>query len=189
MAREKFEDILEMSPVIAAIKDENALTKAIKSDCKIVFILYGTICNIADIVAKIHDADKIAIVHADLINGLSPKDVAIDFIKNNTGADGVISTKPLLIKRAKDLGLIAIQRTFIIDSIAYNNMLKQIKEYTPDAIEILPGVMPRVTQSIREKTDIAIIASGLLRDKKDIYMAIESGADAISTTENTLWSV
>ena len=37
-------------------------------------------------------AGKMALVHLDLINGLSAKDVAVDFIKKYTKADGIIST-------------------------------------------------------------------------------------------------
>lgn len=187
--KKNLSDILVNSPVIAAVKDENGLTKALSSDCGIIFILYGNICNVADIVEKVDRVSKIAIVHADLISGLSMKEVAVDYIKNSTRARGIISTKPLLVKRAKELGLIAIQRTFVIDSIAYNNMMKQIKEYEPDAIEILPGVMPSVTSDVRKAVDIPIIASGLLRSKKDIVAALDAGADAISTTAENLWAV
>ena len=77
----------------------------------------------------------------------------------------------------------------MIDSIAYNNMMKQIREYEPDAIEILPGVMPSVTADVRESVDLPIIASGLLRSKKDVVAALDAGADAVSTTAEDLWSV
>lgn len=45
---EQFED----SPIIAAVKDDAGLEACLKSDCRIVFILYGTICNIGEIVKK-----------------------------------------------------------------------------------------------------------------------------------------
>ena len=43
-------DLLEESPVIAAVKDDEGLEESFKSECTIIFILYGTICNIAEIV-------------------------------------------------------------------------------------------------------------------------------------------
>ena len=58
-------------------------------------------------------------VHIDLINGLSSKEITVDFIKKYTNADGIISTKPTLIKRARELSLYTILRLFVIDSIAY----------------------------------------------------------------------
>ena len=48
--RSDFLEALEDSPVIASIKDEDGLEKCLQSDISIVFILYGDICNIGDIV-------------------------------------------------------------------------------------------------------------------------------------------
>ena len=92
--KKNLSDILADSPVIAAVKAEKGLTKALSSECGIIFILYGNICNISDIVEKVDRASKIAIVHADLVNGLSMKEIAVDYIRNNTKASGIISTKP-----------------------------------------------------------------------------------------------
>ncbi|ADL06606.1 glycerol-3-phosphate responsive antiterminator [Lacrimispora saccharolytica] len=180
-------ELLESSPVIAAIKDDNGLKRSFESECQVVFILYGNICNISSIVKQIKDHGKNAIVHADLAQGLSSREIAVDFIKQNTYADGIISTKPLLVKRAVELGLVGVQRTFIIDSLAMSTTKKQIDTYHPDLVEIMPGVMPRVLKEIRAYTDIPIIAGGLISDKKDIMAAFGAGADAISTTKEELW--
>ena len=123
----EFKDALEDSPVIAAIKDDNGLKECLKSDIQVVFILYGDICNIADIVDTVKQAGKMALVHLDLINGLSAKDVAVDFIKKYTKADGIISTKPALIKHAGEIGLTSVLRLFVIDSMAYENIQKHVK--------------------------------------------------------------
>ena len=124
----EFKDALEDSPVIAAIKDDNGLKECLKSDIQVVFILYGDICNIADIVDTVKQAGKMALVHLDLINGLSAKDVAVDFIKKYTKADGIISTKPALIKHAGEIGLTSVLRLFVIDSMAYENIQKHDAE-------------------------------------------------------------
>ena len=180
-------ELLEASPVIAAVKDDNGLKRCFESECQVVFILYGNICNISSIVKQIKDHGKYAIVHADLAQGLSSREIAVDFIKQNTYADGIISTKPLLIKRAVELGLVGVQRTFIIDSLAMSTTKKQIDTYHPDLVEIMPGVMPKVLKEIRAYTDIPVIAGGLISDKKDIMAAFSAGADAISTTKEELW--
>lgn len=180
-------ELLETSPVIAAVKDEKGLKKCFESECQIVFVLFGSICNIGGIVDQIKAQGKTAIVHVDLIAGLNAKEVAVDFVKQNTRADGIISTKPLLVKRALELGLFGIQRTFIIDSMAMNTTKKQIDTFHPDLVEIMPGVMPKVLKEIRGYTDIPIIAGGLISDKKDIMAAFSAGADAISTTKEELW--
>ena len=71
---------------------------------------------------KVREKGKIAMVHIDLISGLGSKEIAVDFIKKHTEANGIISTKPLLVKRAKELGLYTILRFFIIDSMAFENI-------------------------------------------------------------------
>ena len=83
----KLEDIFASSPVITAVKDDTGLTHAVEKDCTIVFILYGNVCNIPSIVEKVKERGKLAIVHVDLIAGLSSKEVAVDYIKENTRAD------------------------------------------------------------------------------------------------------
>lgn len=180
-------ELLEMSPVIAAVKDDSGLKKCFESECQVVFVLYGNLCNIGRIVDDIKAHGKIAMAHVDLLGGLSSKEIAVDFIKQSTKADGIISTKPLLVKRAVELGLFGVQRTFIIDSLAMSTTKKQIDTFHPDMIEVMPGVMPKALKEIRGYTDIPIIAGGLIADKKDIIAAFSAGADAISTTKQDLW--
>ena len=99
---QRFYDMFESNPVIAAVKDVEGLEKCCSlEDIKVVFILFGDICSIPDIVEKIKTAGKMAVVHVDLIGGLSSREIAVDFIKNNMEADGLISTKPALIRRGK----------------------------------------------------------------------------------------
>ncbi len=125
----KFYDYLDANPVIAAVKDMDGVKKCcereeikivfilfgdvcsicriveeVKKCCereeiKIVFILFGDVCSICRIVEELKAHGKVAMVHMDLVSGLSGKEVAVDFIKKNTRADGIISTKPALIKR------------------------------------------------------------------------------------------
>lgn len=78
----KFYDEIESNPVIAAVKNMDSLNKVMQIDSiRIVFILFGDICNISDIVKIIKENNKIAMVHIDLINGLSSKEISVDFIK------------------------------------------------------------------------------------------------------------
>jgi glycerol-3-phosphate responsive antiterminator len=182
-------DTLTDSPIIAAIKDETGLAECLRTECHVIFILFGNVCNIGEIVAKVKDAGKLAIVHMDLVTGLSSKEISVDFIQKSTRADGIISTKPMIIKRAKELGIPAVQRFFIIDSIALENSKRQIELYHPDCVEIMPGIMPKILKDIRNFVDVPIIAGGLLTDKKDVMGALSAGADAISTTNRKLWSI
>ena len=184
----EFKDALEDSPVIAAIKDEHGLKECLKSDIRVVFILYGDICNISSIVRRIHEAGRFAVVHVDLIAGLAGKEVAVDFIRNTTEADGIISTRPNLIRRAKELGLFAILRVFVIDSMALDNIARETAMVTPDVIEILPGVMPKIIRRLAASVRVPIVAGGLISDKEDIVGALAAGALAVSSTNAALWN-
>ena len=182
-----------MTPIIAAVKDDEGLFKALKEDVEIVFVLYGDINTISQIVSKIKNAGKVAMVHVDLITGLNnSKDVCIDFIKNNTEADGIITTKSALIQHAKELGLNTVLRYFILDSMALQNIEKQaqIKTIRPDLIEFLPGiVLPKMIKRINKVSKVPIIAGGLISDKEDVMNALDAGAIAISSTDQKVWEL
>ena len=183
----EFKDALEDSPVIAAIKDDNGLKECLKSDIQVVFILYGDICNIADIVDTVKQAGKMALVHLDLINGLSAKDVAVDFIKKYTKADGIISTKPALIKHAGEIGLTSVLRLFVIDSMAYENIQKHVKGARPEVIEVLPALMPKVVKRVCRISQIPVIAGGLVSDKEDVMSLLQAGVVSVSSTNKEIW--
>lgn len=185
--REEMLEIIAEFPVIAAVKDEKELKESLMTDCKVIFILFGNICNISEIVEKIKNKDKLAIIHADLVQGLSAKTEAIDYLKLNTKADGIISTKGNLVKYAVEIGLIGILRNFIIDSMAMENVNKQVSLANPDMIEIMPGIMPEIIEKIKSELKLPLIAGGLISEKKDVIAALAAGADAVSTTKIGLW--
>ena len=177
------------SPIIAAVKSDKGLEQALHADCSIIFILYGTVCSIAGIVDRIKEKNKRALVHVDLIEGLSSKDVAVEFIKAFTKADGIISTKPSVIKAAKEMGLITVQRFFLIDSLSLENVMKNINDKHTDIIEVLPGVIPKVIKKIADSSRVPVIAGGLITDKEDMVLALKAGAHGVSTTKQELWSM
>ena len=80
-----FWEAVEENPIIAAVKNMEDLEKCCSlSDIHVVFILFGDICSIADIVQKVKEAGKIAMIHVDLIGGLSTREIALEYLKNNT---------------------------------------------------------------------------------------------------------
>ena len=193
MTNREFIEKVEITPIIAAVKDDDGLSKALKEKVEIVFVLYGDINTISQIVRKIKEAGKVAMVHVDLITGLNnSRDVCIDFIKNNTDADGIITTKSQLIQHAKELGLNTVLRYFILDSMALQNIEKQAQTKTvrPDLIEFLPGiVLPKMIRRINKVSKVPIIAGGLISDKEDVMNALDAGAIAISSTDQRVWEL
>ena len=123
LVKHYFYQALEENPIIAAIKNMDDLELCCSlEEIRVVFVLFGDICTIRTIVKRLKDAGKIAIVHVDLIVGLSSKEIVVDFIKMSTEADGIISTKVPLIRRGNELNFITVQRCFLLDSMAYENL-------------------------------------------------------------------
>ncbi len=181
-----FRDILEENPIVAAVKDEKDLEVALKSDLRVIFVLFGNILNMKSISDMISSSEKIGIIHVDLVEGLSSNEYALKFIKENTSFKGIISTKPQLLRSAKKLGFIGIQRFFMIDSLSKENMKKHLVKEC-DAVEILPGLLFKIITEISSKLDKPLIAGGLISEKADVVETLKSGATCISTTKKDIW--
>ena len=180
LSRHPFKELLEDCPVIAAVKSEEGLQRSLQSDSGIIFILHGDLCGIGEIVRRVHDAGKTAMVHTVC---------AVDYLRNETGADGIISTKPSMVRHAGEIGMYSVLRVFLLDSMAYENISRQSQQARPDCIEVLPGLMPKVICRIVGQEQIPVIAGGLVSDKEDIMNALQAGAVSVSTTKAELWFV
>jgi glycerol uptake operon antiterminator len=184
----KIAAILDHNPVIPAIKNDAGLEAVLKTDCEIVFILYGDILNIVDITRKINERGKIAFVNVDLLEGFATKEIVIHYIRQNTKARGILSSKASMLKTAKAMGFYTVHRLFIIDSFSFESIGKQIAISQPDYLEILPG-WPRLISWVMETTKIPIISGGLICCKEDVIAALKAGANAICSTNPEVWSL
>ena len=188
MTSDYFIEAVELCPVIPEVKNEEWLEHLSESESEIVYILYGNICTIADIVDRVKQMGKIAIVHVDLIMGLSPKEISVDFIKKYTKADGIISMKSPLIRRARELGLFTIQRFYMMDGFTYANIERHVKTDNPDVVEFMPAGLSKVMKYLAETIHKPVVASGLSQDKEDIMSALSAGAAAVATSNRSLWN-
>lgn len=179
-------NLLERNPIIAAAREECGLCAALAGDSGLIFLLFGTICDIAGLVARVHAAGKLAFVHADLVDGLTPREVAAQFLRD-CGADGVISTKPALLHAARELGLCAVQRFFVIDSMAKDNCLRALSCCAVDMVEVLPATMPKILRQLAAASPVPLIAGGLISDKEDVILALDAGAAGVSSTDRAVW--
>ena len=190
---QEFYDAVEANPVIAAVKNDAGLQAAVEmEEIQVIFVLYGDVCTIPEILERIKAAGKKAMVHIDLIAGLSAKEISVEFIARQTRADGIITTKPALVRRAKELGIFAVLRFFVIDSLALKNIENlemQCGTSRPDFIEVLPGVMPKVLGRIAKVSRIPMIAGALITEKEDVIAALSVGAIAVSSTNQDVWKL
>lgn len=181
-----FKEILEENPVVAAVKDENDLEVALQSEINVIFVLFGNILNVKTISEKISNSKKIGIVHVDLVEGLSSNEFALKFLKQNTDFQGIISIKPQVLRSAKKLGFIAVQRIFMMDSLSKENMKNHLVKEC-DAVEILPGLLFKIIKELSLTLDKPLIAGGLISEKEDVVETLKSGATCISTTKKDIW--
>ena len=179
--------LLEYNPVIAAVKDEKGLKNAINSDCGIIFLLYGDILTLKDIIKLINKHNKKVFIHLDMITGFANNPIVIDYICDNLEVEGVITTKVNIVKRALEKNISVVQRFFILDSMSLKSALDSIKKVRPQAIEIMPGVIPKVIKRISKELDIPIIAGGLVEKKEEVFEILKNGAMAVSTSDTKIW--
>lgn len=180
-------EALRDDPVIASVKDDAALDEVIASDRGVVFVLFGSVLDVVGIVDRAKDAGKTVLVDVDLLEGFAAREVVVTWLGEHTRADGVLSTKSNLVRAAKRAGLVAVQRFFLVDSFSYHQLPRVVEQAGPDAIEILPGCVPRVIEWLSADTRVPIIAGGLVCDKADVVAALGAGALAVASSNRDVW--
>ena len=123
-----------------------------------------------------------------MVAGLAPREIAVDFL-HRCGADGIISTRPMLLRRGRELGLLTVLRVFAIDSKAVSNLGRETEGGMPDVIEILPGTLCKVLRRLSRELPVPLIAGGLLSDKADVLAALGAGALCVSASDESLWAL
>lgn len=187
--RSFFADKMKKNPIIAAVKDLNNLDSALESNCDIIFLLCGSIFNVKDAVAKAKAKNKMIFIHVDLLDGFSKDAVALKYISEEIKPDGIVSTKNSQLKAAKNLGLLTVQRIFIIDSLSIDTAVKASQMIDPDAIEIMPGIMPRITKQLSTALSVPVIVGGLVSENIEVENAVKNGALGVSTSSKALWEM
>ncbi|MFT4416296.1 glycerol-3-phosphate responsive antiterminator [Fredinandcohnia humi] len=130
---------------------------------------------------------KKMIYHVDMIHGIKNDEYATEYICQEYKPYGLISTKSSVILKARQKGVVAIQRIFLIDTHALEKSYKLIEKNKPDYIEVLPGAMPWMIKEVKERLNTPVLAGGLIRTKEDVQNALSAGASAITTSKRDLW--
>lgn len=181
-------ELFEENPVILGIREDADIKLAIQNEAKIVFTLYGDIADIGQTVEKLKQADKMVFVNIDMVDGFSSKNSVLKFMKQNTKADGIISSKASMLRYAKELGFFTVHRFFVLDSASYRNIGKQLDISRADFINIVPG-WTKVIQWAVEEHHKPVIAAGLVCDKKAVIDSLKAGAIAICSTNHEVWKL
>lgn len=184
-----FEGLLEDNPVVGAIRNNEDLKLILKSNIKIVFVLYGNVLSIKEICEALKARNKIVFVHLDMLEGLKADQKGVEYIKETVHPYGVISTKGTSLKHASNLGMFTIQRIFMLDSLSFETSVKNINTFAPNAVEVLPGIASKAIKTLGEKIKQPIIAGGLIKNERDAVEALSAGARAVSTSTPELWEL
>lgn len=186
---EPLSDILADAPVVASVKNSEDVAAVLRSECRVVFLLYGTLLDLPELVQTLKDADRTVLVNVDLLDGFAAKDVTVRYIAQQTVADGVLSSKASLVRTARECGLLSVHRFFLIDSISYHNLVPQLRSSQAEGVEILPGCVPRVISWVVDDIDVPLIAGGLVCDREDVYAALKAGAGAVASSNHDVWQM
>ncbi|MEB7436746.1 glycerol-3-phosphate responsive antiterminator [Mammaliicoccus sciuri] len=173
--------------ILPAIRSMKDMEKFFKMDYERCVLLDTHIGHLQGILEQMKKHQKEVMLHIDLIKGLSNDEAAVEYVIQQYKPHGIISTKSKIIKRAKKLNTLTILRVFILDSTALSRSIELIKQSDPDLVEVLPGVATKVIKEISDKTGKRIIAGGLINTKEEIDLAIESGAQYVTSSHITIW--
>lgn len=179
--------ILRGTPVIAAVRDAQAMARALASPVRVVFLLGGDLFTLPELVRAAQDAGKLVFAHLDLVEGISRDAAGVRWIAKAVRPSGVLSTRAPLLRAAAAEGLLTVLRMFMVDSSSLETGARMAKACTPDLVEVMPGLTTRAIRALNERIVPPVIAGGMLETERDVRSALEAGALAASTSKEALW--
>lgn len=182
----RIEDMVE-SQIIASVKSEADLEMALKSNVNIVFLLTGNLLSAERYILQLKEAGKHVFLHLDFIEGLSNSRSAVNFIAEAWKPTGIITTKGNMVKFAKEMNLMTIQRIFLLDRSALYKGIEMVRSCSPDAVEIMPGIIPKIVDQLASELPYPIIAGGLISELQEVHDALRAGALAVSSGNPNMW--
>lgn len=175
------------NPIIVAVRNPKDIYDAINSESHIIFLLTGNVFNLKKMVELCNNAGKYVFTHLDLIKGYSQDNYFIKYLREEINPTGIITTKNNIITRAKQENLLTIQRLFLLDSSAMDISMTSAKKIKPDAVEILPGLVPKLIKSVKSQINIPIVTGGFIETIEEVRSCLAAGALSVSTSHKPLW--
>ena len=177
---------LRTNPIIASVRNETQLERALDSKSEIIFIINSDIKKVVNQARKATETDKMVFVHVDVIYGFSSSPLALEYICSTVKIDGIITTKKALVNKARTLGIASVLRVFAVDSPTVRTSSGLANDIKPDLLEVLPGIAPKAIRYIKKQTSIPVISGGFIETKEEIIDCIRAGAVGVSTSSANL---
>lgn len=188
MNQAEFYQRLHRFKMIASVKEAKFLEKAAEAQVSAVVLSTGNIGVIKRYVDLFKSRNIPVFLHLERIGGISYDREGVAFVAHYVRPDGIVTTRNTLVKLAKKEGLLTIQRLFLVDSDALRSGLQSVQETKPDAVELMPALLPEmIAEYARELGGTPIIAGGLIRKREQMEHALQFGAAAVSAGSYLLW--
>lgn len=179
-------DIIQRQICIPVVPTMKKLEQFLLTDLSTCVLQDIHISLLADIIATLHKHERKALVHIDMINGVSSDEYGTEFLCQKLRADGIISSKSKIIEVTKRNKKFAIQRMFLIDSKSVARGVEMLIRSKPDMVEVMPAIAYRIIPYLHERLDIPIIGGGLLKTKEDIENGLKAGCVAFTVSDLSL---
>jgi glycerol uptake operon antiterminator len=167
-------------PVISSMKK---LEQFLKTSLKVCILQDVHIALLGSMIDLLHQHHCLALVHIDMINGLSSDEHGTEYVIQRLKGDGIITVKARVIESAKKNHKTAILRIFLIDGKSLERGLDLVERVKPDVVEVMPAIAYTILPTLRNSIRVPIIAGGLLRHAHDIEQALKHGCDACSLSD------
>ncbi|GED67399.1 glycerol uptake operon antiterminator [Brevibacillus reuszeri] len=187
MNQAEFRARLAQIKLIASVKEAKYLEKAAEANLSAAVLSIGNIGVIKGYVDFFKSREIPVFLHLERIGGISYDREGIAFLAHYVKPDGIVTTRNTLVKLAKKQGLLTIQRLFLVDSDSLKSGLLSIQDTQPDAVELMPALLPEYIEEFRSMIDTPIIAGGLLRKREQMEVVLQHGATAVSVGSPSLW--
>jgi len=180
---------LRAHPIVAAVRELSLVREALESPVRVVFLMTGDALSVGPAISDLHDAGKQVVVHIDLVRGVAPDREGVQFLARTARPDAIVSTKLHVLQAARRENLQTVLHLFLIDTQAFNTGIRHVEDFGPDAIEVMPGLMPRVISDLGAAVNPPILAAGLIKTYAEAQQAINAGAVAAIVGAHRLWGL
>ena len=179
---------IEQGVVVPAPRNEKSFKCALQSTkSSTIILLFGTINSLPELLKRAKDHQKKLLVHFDLLDGIGKDKEGLKLLKT-IGVQGIITTKPTIVRYALEEEIDVIQRLFLVDSESIKTGIQFLKKHKPLALEILPASIPKhAIEQLKTEIRVPILGGGLVCTTEDVLSGLEKGLYAVSTSEESLW--
>ena len=170
-------------PSLSTLQEAEAF---LKSPLEICILMDFNLAELSDTIQAMHEKNKAALVHLDLVRGISCDEYGCEYVLRQLNADGILSTSGKIIETAKKNQRLSIQRMFLSDSKNLDKDIAAINATLPDFVEILPGLASGIFPQIQLRLNCRLLGGGLLKTHEQIYDCLRNGASAVTLSSLTL---